>query len=188
MRLVLCLLGFSLIWCIFYFKFTSYKRLVLFLGVLIIFCGMFLNNVFIKNISVNICFLVGYLLILFSVIPLRLNSVLNALDKVGYGVILYICLNIVSLDFNLFFNWIPLVIIVIVFNGFNSEVDNCFFGLNLTFGLCEIFNLFFISKKMNFSIIFSFEFVNCFVIGNSVMLLLFFILKIFKRKRYEKVC
>ena len=187
MSFTFIVLGVILIWCVFYLKLDSIVKLAFFLGLYLEFVGCFFSNCVIQNVSINFAIFTGYLIIMFGLIMCCKDCLLKSVENVIYVLVIYVALNIVMVEFNSFFNWVPIVLIVLIINSLSCDNRTGILSINLSLGICELFNLFYMLIKMDFSVIYSSEFLLCFVLSNCIFILIWFVREFIKRGKYEKV-
>lgn len=186
-----CAVGVFLIWCIFYLDLKNISNILLITGVGLLFVSYFTKNIEIltTNVSFNVFVLIGIVLIMCS---LGINCGKNNCNMCVYGsmlsLFLYVGAVMMSICLSSFFTPIPLCTIVCVVNIFNfKDIKSKYFALNLSIILCEIFNGFYLLKKLDFVAIFSSEIVLCIVLCNLTMITLDILVNIVKVVKNEKV-
>lgn len=187
-----CAVGVFLIWCVFYLDLKSISNILLIAGVGSLFVSYFTKNVEILavNVSFNAFVLIGIVLIMCSLcMGCEKISCNMCVCGLMLSLFLYVGVVMMSICFSSFFTPIPLCVIVCVtnilnFKGFKSK----YFALNLSIIFCEIFNGFYLLKKLDFVTIFSSEIVLCIVLCNLIMITLDILLNIVKVVKNEKVC
>ena len=178
-------IGIFLIWSLFYLKLNSIDKTFLLLGLVFLFFSYFIPNVFIFNVSINLCIFVGFCCMLAFVCFYGFSI---DMENLLYVLLIYVSLNVISIDFNSFFYSGVLSAIVLSVNILNfKDLKKLLLNVNFSLVICEFFNLIFLLNMLNFSTIFSFEFLKCFVFCNLIIFGIFVIDRILKRKMYEKI-
>lgn len=186
------IIGAILIWCVFYARLDAVKNWILVASISLLFIGYFNldKSILIANVSVNLFGLISFILLVVYFLTYYKNIRFSRMiENVSYVVLLYLGLNIVSIEFNLFFNCLPLIAIIVVINGFNGfNFFTSILGLNISLFFVEILNSILMINQLQFATIFSREFVICYVYCNVLMTLLYIVVKFLKRGAYEKIC
>ena len=180
------ILGIFLIWSLFYLRINNAINIVLIFSLLFLFFGCFYRGLIIGNFSTNVFVCIGAILFVVYLFFKSEKFSGKVVENSCYCLIVYACLNLISIEFNSFFNCLPLVIIVLIIHLLNHGESSILLSVNLSLFVCELINAFFMFPKMNFSVIFSNEFVRCFVVLNLSIGVLCLFSGIFKRNKYEK--
>ena len=120
--------------------------------------------------------------------PLKTLSPPHKLKNVLLYLIIYGVLNTISIELNLYFNVFPLMFVIILTHISNLNAENILPSVNGCLFVCELFNGVIMFSKMNFTTIFSSEFVKCFVGINLISILIKFLINVATRRKYEKSC
>lgn len=189
MTIEFILLGVLLIYVIFYFDLKKQDNIMFFLAILFFMIGYFVKNAEFYFLSINFFNLFGLLyLIVYSLISIK-NIKTNAIYGGMLIAILYILINYIKLDFNMFFDLNPIIFIMISVNFINCyTIKESILSSCLGIILCEIFNIFFMRPKLEFVAIFSEEIIVCVVFSVISIVVIKLLDKIVKGLRYEKGC
>ena len=180
--------GFFLICEIFFFDFSKGKNVWIFLSSLFLVFSYFVNYINIGLVSFNILVIVAsFFVILYILSGLKSLSLRINISKVLTILVVYIVLNLINIDFNVFFNplWL-LGIIVLMLSFGNCGLLNDLFVLNFSLISVELLNILFLIRKLNFVMIFSREFVVSLVILNTFAVLKNLLIRVVRLK-YEKI-
>jgi len=181
-------LGLILICLIFYLDLKKHSNLVCFLGIVFLLLGYFIKNFTMLKVSIN-------MFNLFGIIYLILSSIISKeVDKRNsiYGgiliAILYILINYIKFDYNLFFDVKPFILITIIINYINCySLKESIISTCSAIIYCEIFNAFFMFPKLNFVALFGVEITLCIVVSLLAQTLIELFAKKLKKVKYEEV-
>ena len=183
------ILGFVLIFVMFFCDFSKVKNLWLFIAVLFLTMSYFVRLVNIGIMSTNLFVVIAMVFVfLYIFSDWRDVKFCGAFSKILSILVIYIGLNLINIDFNMFFNlaWVlGVIVLVSVFNFYSITTD--LFVVNVSLVGIEFVNALFLIKKLNFLVIFSREFVVVVVVLNGFFVLKNLLVKAVKL-RYEKVC
>lgn len=180
------LLGIYFIWQMFYSKKDRSNLLIIF-AVFSLLLGYFIGNIIIGNIMINVCNVLGLvLLILFAAVKScdMKNAIISGI-MIGciYGLINYI-----DIDYNLFFNEVTTIIVILVVNFLNKlSVEDSVLSVVIGIVLIEIFNIFLLLKKLEFVALFGESVVLCIVVCIGCKILADYVVKMIKGVRCEKI-
>ena len=175
------------IFCLFYVR-ISVRNLFLFLGLIFIIVSYFNLNLQLFGVNFNVSVILGLfcwvIFICFSSTDIRFKYVI---ESVIYMLILYTFINLFGVEFNSFFNVVPVVAISVLISSIIGRTLNesiCIFTMG-NIG-CEILNIIFLLKNLNMASVFCREFVICCIIGTIIVMCLYWFKTLF-RVKYEKV-
>lgn len=187
MEISFMLTGFFLIYCLFYLNFSIAKNYFLIAGSGCLLTSFFFRSHQFKilNIHGNIWVVAAIFFILWYLLCGKNYTEIGGAIVVAITVSLgYALLNFISIDFNTFFNMIPLLILLGVV--LVLKVGDTFLIGNITVIICEIINIVFLYKKLEFIAIFTTDFVFCIVFVNLLIIAKMLLKKL--RFKHEKTC
>lgn len=181
-------LGIILIWLLFYSDFRNQSNLVLMIGIVFLMIGYFVNAVTFNNISINFFNFFGMVYVLIFAIISGGVRVKNTLYCGVLIAMLYVLINYIKFDFNMFFDLKPFIFVAVAVNLINvfsvkEGLISTIFGLII----CEIFNVFFMLKEIDFMPILSCETTFCIVVCTITQLVFNFLINRVKKVKHEKV-
>ena len=184
------ILGIFFIYLCFNYKKTKFNKTLILLGLCMILLGYFNHGIFISryNVSINFCNLFG---IIFVFVFCFKFSKINGIKLMRQSILillLYMFFNFINLDNNIFFNCMPLILIVGLVNICNVNFYENVFTIIISMVFVEIFNLFFMLPKIDSWALFSREFIFCIVVCCGINLVLNQVIRSLGKIRNEKVC
>jgi len=183
MPILFLIIGAAFITYIFYAK---RKNAWLILSFCLCILGFFMGQIeVLESVKINI---LNALSVLFLVVFLVKNAQMSAINRNVQKMLIiigaYVLINYISIDYNYFFNFIPMCALILVVNAFENSIYNRLFVSIISILFCDIYNYVFLISKIDFVAIFSYEFILC--IATSVALCFIIELLKIRRKRIEK--
>lgn len=182
------LIGIFLITSVFYLNKKDVKNIVIICAIFLLLIGYFFNGVCVANVRINLFNIVALITIVFVLIMLTKIKLKALILQTSIVVICYLIFNLISVDFNLFFDVKPLIVITtLVTLLFDLNLYGGVINIILSLSLCEIINVIIMLPKLKFIAIFSRDLILCIVLSCVVEIVVYYLLKLIKRKNYEKV-
>ena len=155
------LIGIYFIWLVFYYE-KNKGNIPLFLGVFLLLLGYFIKPIIVGDVFINICNVVGIVSLFAFVFT---SKKVNVKKSITSGVLIsfiYGLINLIDMDFNLFFGAGLTIVVIIIINFLNCLlVEECVVSALVGLVLIEIFNIFFMLPKLEFVTIFGDVLVLC---------------------------
>ena len=138
--------------------------IISFLGVVLVMISYFVREVQLGNVVFNWLFFCGLVLVVIG-LNLKKKYQVNTIFVPLSLACVYLLLNIVNLEYNMFFTIIP-ICVAGVLGGFlcAGSVENRISGVILTLAICEIVNLFVMVKHLGFLALFGCDLRVCIVL------------------------
>lgn len=158
------LLGIMTLFILFFVNLSVPRKCLLFCGVACIIGSFFIGQINIKMGSINILNFIGIVLVLCAVISKKCISH-KTFVTVFCGVVMYFLLNVISLDYNMFFTFVPIcVICTIVPLVLMRDTKASVFSCALSIVACEFVSMFLMYKNLNYWALFGNNFMFCIVL------------------------
>lgn len=175
------LLGIMTLFILFFVNLSVPRKCLLFCGVVCIIGAFFIGQINIKTGSINMLNLVGMVLVLCVLISKKCISH-KMLVTVFCDVVMYFLLNVISLDYNMFFTFVPVcVICTIVPLVLMKDTKASVFSCVLSVVACEFVSMFLMYNNLNYWAIFGDNFMFCIVLCVCAILSIKFICCLIKK-------
>lgn len=182
-------LGACFIYFLFFIDLKKFGNLLTTIGIFILMIGFFVGELYFKTCSINILNVVGVAIIFIGVICIKghLNWV-RVVVLPSICSIIYYVLNIVDIDMNMFFNFLPacLVICFVSVACINRVKDGVLMTI-LSAIFLDILNYFIVLEDVGYLALFSREFIVCIVLCEGFILFTYTCCKLVKIIRQKLI-
>lgn len=187
MPLEFIFLGVIVITMIMYFNLKCVKNWFVILGIVLVMIGYFIGEINVKNISINVTILIGLLLICSTLfIGLnRKNRAIAIVLSIGFSM-LYLAVNFVSVDYNMFFTIIPICVTLYLSHFFVRSINSQIFTVLFAAIICDILNMFLMVEYIDYWALFSRNLIVCIVLCILPILMGWIIRKLFLKIKENK--